>query len=221
MIHELRPLNNWAFDPRWFNKHRSGKFLATIAEDSILVVDEVKFRFENQQTAPPPGTQVQVWLTRWFVCETENDRLKREAAYKARQAEEAEKERIRCNQRRDQAIAINAGIKLPVQWVSGIKDVLSGLSANSLGDGRKRNTVQHIYLLESLHSGRIKRKAHDFLCTSASGANGKQWSDYVREYCYDGEGKEYQAPITCKKCLELAERLSSNHSPVGKSTMII
>ena len=47
----------------------------------------------------------------------------------------------------------------------GKKDVISGLTENSWGDGQKANTVYHVYLKEPLHDGRLYRSAGDFLCS--------------------------------------------------------
>lgn len=194
--------------PFWFRKVQCGQHPAKIGEDGLILLEGEKLRFVNPSQALPPGTPVLVWLSGSFKCETQEAYDQRQEAYKVRQAEEKEAYRIRLNLARDRAIATNAKIKLPVQWVPGVKDVLSGLTENSNGDGRKRNTVQHIYLLEPLHLGRLKREAQDFLCTSTSGSNGKQWCNAPREEFSDGEGKPYPSPITCKKCLAIAEQLS-------------
>jgi hypothetical protein len=47
--------------------------------------------------------------------------------------------------------------------------VLSGLSANSWGDGSRRNTVYHVVLQEPLHVGRLKRSTGDLLCSTNRG----------------------------------------------------
>lgn len=93
-----------------------------------------------------------------------------------------------------------------MRWDVGIKDVLSGLSQTSFGDGRNRATVEHIYLLEPLQAGRLARKAGDFLCTAASGSNGKRWSSKVIERSHDGDGLPYQPKVSCRACLAAAER---------------
>lgn len=108
-----------------------------------------------------------------------------------------------------EARAFNAGITLPVQWDVGIKDVLSGLSEGSLGDGRSKATVGHIYLLKDFEAGRFKRHKGDFFCTSTSGSNGKRWSTTV-EQAYDGASAPYQPKVTCKAHLRLAARWMRN-----------
>jgi hypothetical protein len=93
-----------------------------------------------------------------------------------------------------------------VAWDVGIKDVLSGLSETSWGDGRSAATVEHVYLLEPLTAGRLVRQAGDFLCTAAAGTNGKRWSSKVIERAHDGDGQPYRPRPTCKACLALAKR---------------
>ena len=89
---------------------------------------------------------------------------------------------------------------LPFQWETGIKDVLSGLSENSMGDGRSSRTVQHIYLLESFTGQRLRRNKGDFLCTSAKGSNGERYSQQIIE--------EGRAP-TCRACLKIADKFAA------------
>lgn len=75
-----------------------------------------------------------------------------------------------------------------------------------MGHGRNKATVEHIYLLEPLIEGRLQRRKGDFLCTSAAGTNGKQWSSKVIERLTDGSGNDFQPKVTCKACLSVAKR---------------
>ncbi|WP_298601246.1 hypothetical protein [uncultured Zoogloea sp.] len=193
-------------EPFWFNKVRHGQHAAVVAEDGTVTLEGVALRVRDE--APAPGTAVQVWLngSGFFVCATLEE-IEREAqARRNAEAAEAERRRQKLNAMRADAEAFNARIALPVKWDVGIKDVLSGLSENSWGDGRSKATVEHIYLLEPLEAGRLTRKEGDFLCTSASGTNGKRWSSKIVERCHDGEGTPYQPKVTCKACLALAQR---------------
>lgn len=193
-------------EPFWFNKVRHGQHAAVVAEDGTVTLEGVALRVRDE--APAPGTAVQVWLngSGFFVCATLEE-IKREAqARRNAEAAEAERRRQKLNALRADAEAFNARIALPVKWDVGIKDVLSGLSENSWGDGRSKATVEHIYLLEPLEAGRLTRKEGDFLCTSSSGTNGKRWSSKIVERCHDGEGTPYQPKVTCKACLALAQR---------------
>lgn len=193
-------------EPFWFNRVRHGQHAAVVAEDGTVTLEGVALRVRDE--APAPGTAVQVWLngSGFFVCATLEE-IEREAqARRNAEAAEAERRRQKLNAMRADAEAFNARIALPVKWDVGIKDVLSGLSENSWGDGRSKATVEHIYLLEPLEAGRLTRKEGDFLCTSASGTNGKRWSSKIVERCHDGEGTPYQPKVTCKACLALAQR---------------
>lgn len=192
--------------PRWFNRVRGGKHAAVVTADGCVLLEGESLAFKGD--ALPPGTSVQVWLnvSGFFVCATDADLAQAEAERHARQAQEDEVRRLRLNALRAEAEAFNARIKLPVRWEAGIKDVLSGLSETSRGDGRNKATVEHILLLEPLTAGRLKREAGDFLCTAASGSNGKRWSHQSAEHAVDGDGNLYQPEITCKACLALAKK---------------
>lgn len=154
--------------------------------------------------APAPGTPVRVWLEGgFFVCATVADLELEEQVQRESEAAAARARRELLNARRAEAQAFNARIALPVPWDVGIKDVLSGLSEASNGDGRSRVTVEHILLLAPL-DGRLKRAAGDFLCTAAAGSKGKRWSGAVAERAYDGEGLPFQPRVTCPACLARA-----------------
>ena len=193
-------------EPAWFNKVRHGQHAAVVTEAGTVTLEAVSLRLRGE--APPPGTAVRVWLngSGFFVCAT-LDEIKREAqARHDAEAAKAEERRQKLNTMRADAEAFNARIALPVKWDVGIKDFLTGLSETSWGDGRSKATVEHIYLLEPLEAGRLTRKEGDFLCTSASGSNGKRWSSKIIERCQDGEGTAYRPKVTCKACLALAQR---------------
>lgn len=97
-------------------------------------------------------------------------------------------------------------LNIPFTFDVGEKEVLSGLSENSHGDGRRKNTTIHLVVLEDIGE-RLKRKKGDFLCTSVSGTNGNSWSDqnlYIRHI--NGDGDKYMPTITCKQCLKLLKK---------------
>ena len=206
MTIQLTSLSNF-ISPFWFNKMRHGVHLTAVAEDGFIELKGEKFRFADSAQALAAGTPVRVWLNRWWECESVADHEQRKRIREAAQQATAEKERIQLNQQREKAQAINAAITLPIVWEPAIKDVLSGLSASSWGDGRNKATVQHIRLLAPLQAGRMKRQEGDFLCTAQSGSNGKAWTGQQKCRFHDGDGQAYDAPITCKKCLELAEKI--------------
>lgn len=192
-------------DPFWLRRMRSGQHSATIAAAGAVTVEGVTLQLRD--TGLAMGTAVRVWLdaSGHFVCATVAD-IEREAEdRRAKAAADDAQRRARADASRDEALAANAEIALPVRWDVGVKDVLSGLSANSWGDGRSKATVEHIYLLEAFEEGRIKRREGDFLCTTASGSNGKRWSATVERW-RDGAGLLYAPKVTCRACLRLVAR---------------
>jgi hypothetical protein len=68
--------------------------------------------------------------------------------------------------------------------------------------------VEHIILLEPLEFGRLVRDENDFLCSTTKADNGKRWSNQVSDLWVDGDGNSFQPPVTCKKCLEIAHRIT-------------
>lgn len=193
-------------DPGWLNQVRHGEHSAMVAEDRSVEVEGVGLQLRDE--AISTGARVRVWLSTsgFFVCATVAE-IERDAQERQRAAAaEAERRRQRLNVLRAEALVLNARINLPVRWDVGIKDVLSGLSEASWGDGRAKATVEHIYLLEALQAGRLRRNVGDFLCTSAGGSNGKRWSGKIVERSQDGDGNAYQPIVSCKACLATAQR---------------
>jgi len=90
-----------------------------------------------------------------------------------------------------------ARYSLPFHFTSAIKISLQGLSSSSAGNGRKRNTVVHLFLpdgLEIEEGAGIKRKKNSFLCSEQTGFHFGH---------SETAGLEI---VTCKKCLKLMER---------------
>ena len=105
-----------------------------------------------------------------------------------------------------EANGFNGRICIPVNWDVAIRDVLSGLQENSMGDGRNAATVEHILLLEPLACGRLKRGKGDLLCASNRKLNGKNWSGQRAERRVGSNGEQYKPRVTCKSCLRLARK---------------
>lgn len=189
-------------NPFWFNRIRHGEHEATVNETGHVILQGETLCIK--QGALPEETRVKVWLNHagFFVCATIAELEQRAAAQREAETARAQAQRTRWEAQQREAQAFNARIQLPVKWTGGIKDVLSGLSESSNGDGRRQNTVVHVYLLEPLQAGRLKRQAGDFLCSSSAAHNGKRWSGEV-EY-----SKEHHK-VSCKACLALAARWMS------------
>lgn len=186
-------------NPLWFNKVSSGVHEAVVVDGGHVDLQGCQLQIADPDAVSvAPGETVFVWLRRDFVFETAAERAAREVSLEERRIRDEEEDRRVAWERRQDAIAFNGRIHLPVTWIPGIKPVLSGLTERSWGDGAYRNTVVHILLQEDLVAGRIRRRKGDFLCTSHSGSNGRL-----------GEvapGSEVTSKITCKSCLRLAGR---------------
>jgi len=190
-------------NPLWFNHNRHRSIDAVVDADGTLMADGQRLRFVGETL--PAGTQVRISIDLWLTCLTLDDALSKESERRLAVAREEAARLARLNQLRAEAEAFNRRIQLPIEWVIGIKDVLSGLSSRSNGDGRNRATVEHILLQEDLKVGRLHRKAGDFLCTQPSGNNGKQYATQPAEHRHDGEGQPFRPKVTCRKCLALAK----------------
>jgi hypothetical protein len=115
----------------------------------------------------------------------------------------------RLNQRKEEAEQFYKKYEIPFQHDTGIKDVLSGLSENSNGDGHNRRTVIHLVVKSSIgieaevRIGKLRRESGEFLCTRNVG---KQWSGQKTERRLDANGEEYMPKVTCKECLRLMNK---------------
>lgn len=202
-------------DPFWLRDIQHGQ--EGIVSEAGVEVRGVTLRFrlvdrEPKSVSPPAGTRVRVSLTRqgFLVCaelaQLEAAKAAAEIASQAERAKEATANIANLNRKRQEADAANALLHVPVRWTSGIKDVLSGLSARSWGDGRSKSTVEHILLEEDLVDGNLVRRAGDFLCTTEKGTNGRRWSGTPAEQGIDGAGQHYIKKVTCKACLRIAKK---------------
>jgi hypothetical protein len=188
-------------DPGWLRSMGAGPAEAVVAADGTVAVRGEQLVFRDRAQAPQPGTELCVWVSRWIECATAEEwrqaqREREEAALREREHQRRQEEA-----RQARAQAFNARIDLPVRWEPGIKDVLSGLSARSSGNGCSRATVVHVLLREPLQAGRLVRQAGDFLCTTAAGDNGKRWSG---DPGLGLDGHDHAAAVSCKACLRLA-----------------
>lgn len=95
---------------------------------------------------------------------------------------------------------------IPFKFSIQIKEVLSGLGLNSMGNGTNRRTVYHVFVMEEFNSGGLVRKKGSFLCSSVKSKTGGNWSGSL--------GNEYASPkdtvITCKACLRIMERFKKS-----------
>ncbi|MDF2434896.1 MAG: hypothetical protein JWP44_4527 [Mucilaginibacter sp.] len=201
----LYTLQSPAFlSPMVFNQLRRGPIETEVSSDGTVQLCDETFRFDGDSL--PAGTAIRAWLARDFTCASLEDIRRDQEA--VRQADE-QRRQARCAQldrARAEAEAFNATLQLPVRWDTGIKHVLSGLSAHSWGDGHNAATVVHILLLEPLHDSRLHRAPNTFLCSAYAARDGKQWLDHKQERWQDGAGKDFAPRVTCKACLTIAAR---------------
>lgn len=192
--------------PLWTAQYSAGRHDAVVNADGTVTLGSETLDFNGE--GPTPGTPIEVWANAsgWFVCATKQDLLGESRARQVEEATRKEELRLRRNLARDEANMFNAQMRLPVQWTVGIKDVLTGLSEHSHGDGRNKATVEHIMLLEALHEGRLRREPGDFLCSSSNAENGRRYSASPAESRIDGDGDAYLPMVTCKSCLGQAKR---------------
>jgi len=192
-------------NPFWFNKIANRKH-ECIVKDGKVVLDGTTLVFVHEPAPLPDGTVVIITGGSWFWASVKDELDAWHRHLHILEGIRWMEEMTASINRRLEAEQFNRQFKLPVPWVAGQKDVLSGLSAKSWGDGRKANTVNHILLNAPLKVGRLNRQAGDFLCTAASGTNGKNWAGDPEAIAVDKAGQKYSPKITCKQCLRLAER---------------
>lgn len=202
------------YNPFWRNV---SSLVGVYAREGVIITyigdEEVRLLIEDGEPDIKFGTEVIIHKSNYFYYETYEEHEARKAEEERRKQElqaQMEQERLenaeRSRKERREAEEFNSTLRIPVKWTAGIKDVLSGLSANSWGDGRSKSTVEHILLQEDIDEGRFQRRSGSFLCTLPSGSNGKNWSGSKKETRTDVDGVEYIPKITCKACIKLAKR---------------
>lgn len=180
----------------------------------IIQPDYIEIGNNRLFAVNPPlrvGEAVLLRIGRMFVeLEYESDHQAwLQAAEREREAKQAEKARQaaeRQQQQIDLSKAFYAHYDVPFRFTIEVKEVLSGLSANSNGDGQRRNTVKHLFVQDGFTKGRLKRNAGDYLCSPSQARSGGNWSNNLGRgsFALDEEGTQ---PIpTCKQCLTALER---------------
>ncbi len=217
MHHEVSEVG--LLDPPVFQAIRRGPVEVTVIGPRTVEFKGTRFTVDAPDTILlTPFERVWIFLNRNFYLVTETERVEQQRQREAFQAQRLADQQARDKARKAQADAFNASLQVPARWVPGIKPVLSGLSERSAGNGVYASTVVHIYLQEALEEGRLVRGTHDFLCTSAAGTNGKQWTS-CEEEIMDSNREVYRPAVTCRACLKLARRWqveSRVGEPAGK-----
>jgi hypothetical protein len=146
------------------------------------------------------GTEVEISCPRNFIARSieEIEAERRAADQKREVARAANLERI--NAQRAANLAFNQSLQIPVAWVPEIKIVLSGLLEHSNGNGARRNTVSHVYFLEDFTRGKLKRKAHQYLCSQPSA------HFPVDQYGHLENRTLEDYAVNCRQCLKLLKK---------------
>lgn len=106
--------------------------------------------------------------------------------------------------RKERIASFYAAYSIPFLFSPQIKIVLSGLTENSMGNGTKKNTVHHLYVLESFKDGRLIREAHSYLCSPKNAGN---FHSFILDDKEEDMKKNIEnAEIDCHSCLKLMER---------------
>lgn len=193
-------------DPHWFNSVRNGVHDCLTNENGIVVLKGIQLPARGLSL--PPNTPYKVWLSSsgHFVCRSvAEQQLLDQRQQDLHEHARREQQRL-LDDYATRSRAYESSLNLPAAWAAGIKDVLSGLSERSWGDGLNKASVIHIMLLNDLAHGRLKRRAGDLLCSSSQAANGKNWSNQRQHTQLDSSGCAFTPEITCKSCRAIASR---------------
>lgn len=196
-------------NPNWLNKVKHGVHQGVVNEQGEVELDGETLTFCQSDHGLQPGVELRIWLADSFWCESLADYQYRQIDVEKQKADDEAVRRKMLDQYRDEANAFNEALNVPVEWRTGYKSVLSGLSVNSWGDGTNRATVGHIELLAPLTEGRLQRNSGDFLCTRDTG---KQWTGDSHFQTTDSKGQPFDLKVTCKQCIKMASRWACSDS---------
>lgn len=148
----------------------------------------------------PDETPVMVYCKRDFCCESLAEIEQARHALAQRIAAREAQERAEQAQRDDAARAFNAALNIPVKWMPEHRHITGGIACN----GTQKKTVQHIFLLDELHSGRVHRRANSYLCSAKDNDVCNGWAIDTTQ-----KGVEFNMTfkVTCSRCLTIAARL--------------
>ena len=105
----------------------------------------------------------------------------------------------------NEARDFNASLRIPVRWQPAEKISLNALyEAN--GSGMRRNSVEHVQVMQPLAIGRLKREAEDLLCGAKPGREGLSTTG---PYWFSKPGTPIYR-VTCASCLRIAERFKTS-----------
>lgn len=184
-----------------------------VQEGGAVVLDEIggtHLRLKDT-SAIKPETRVYVFLSRgseWCKpLEVREQELKEKKAQEYLKVRERKRDRA---QTRREAEEFWDRYDLPFEWDVTIKGRRSGLLRGSSGTGRDSRTVEHLYVLEEFHDGRLHRSQGVYLCNDEAKF---RFDEGIRHQ--DEDGNAFIPPVTCQQCLNLMERWESETSPTS------
>lgn len=159
--------------------------------------ESIIFRLEESDHDLLNGEEVKINVVGGFLHCKSTYQIKKEEEFLLEKAKVEKENQIHKKElTKRQNIEFNHSLNIPFKWSVAQKDVLSGLSDKSSGDGTNARTVNHILVKEKFIKGKLSRDIGEFLCSRKSGKN---WSAQIEV--------DYHYRVSCKKCLEIIERL--------------
>ena len=197
-------------NPAWFSSRSEATISGVVLMgNQVKTENDILDLMEGQM--PEVGEIVVVEKSKYFLTgknlsEVEKEKKEKELLIEKKKFEDEEKRKNLQKKIRNEAFQKNEKLHVPVEWTSGFKSVLSGLSEKSWGNGINKKSVVHILLKEDIMDGKFVRKSGSFLCTTKGGTNGMEYVDLER-LSHDDEGS-YISEVTCKACIKTALRFS-------------
>lgn len=196
-------------DPCTLNSLKRG-LSVQITESKQLIIHGSVFTSDDPL---PVGEEGTIWPSRFYAELYLKKELEAYLIWQQQQQQLNEQQqaalRIQKAQARRQASdEFYRSRRIPFAFSIEIKEVLSGLSAGSWGDGQRKNTVYHIYTKEEVSQGRFHRPKGEFLCSSVKSRSGANWSDSLGQDSHQLDADGVRQVPTCKRCLEILERFS-------------
>ncbi|ERJ07449.1 hypothetical protein HLRTI_000491 [Halorhabdus tiamatea SARL4B] len=176
----------------------------TVQEGGAIELDDVDgtyLKLEDPSTIEP-GTRVYVSRGRGVeVCRPVEARERQLKEKKAQNFLDARERRQRRKEARQEAESFWEQYDIPFEYDVTIKGRRSGLSKGSWGDGRAKDTVEHLYVQEAFEDGRLSRPKGVYLCN-----NNAKFRFDEGERRQDENGESFIPPVTCKTCLDRMKR---------------